>query len=540
MTNGVVVVIQARSNSSRLPGKALLQVSQIPMVILAAKRASNTGLKIIVATSSESSDDELVELLKINKVAYFRGDLDSPLKRIVNALNKYSEETVVVRLTADNVFPDGELINLVVQSFIYSGCDYMLCNGVESGIPYGVSVEVTKLTYFREALACAKASYDHEHATQYILRKYGVIYFSKYQSLGYGAYSSTVDDWDDYQKIIKVFEKVLDPIGVSHVELIERLVRLDQKENQKLKNQKIIIGTAHIGSKYGIANKSGAPSVDEIKALLQMAKSSGIMYIDTARAYHDSEKILGSLLEFKGARFPRIITKIRPLPDDLSEDNSDAINFAVDESLCQSLDFLGSKYLDILLFHRASDLLGWDKKAFKRALCHLDAQKVRELGVSVQNPSELLQVIRIPQVTCVQMPFNLLDPRWSDAITEILEEKKRREIKIHIRSIYLQGLLPNIGSTGLTEKFPDLVFIDQWLNALVKRENYKNVSELCFSYINSFSWIDGIVLGLETVKQLHENISFLNGKLMNQETIDAINMTRPKFDHDLLNPSTWI
>lgn len=538
--NGVLIVIQARSNSSRLPGKTLLPVSQIPMVILAVKRASNTGLKIIVATSSESSDDELVELLIMNKVSYFRGDLDSPLKRIVNALNAYSDGTVVVRLTADNVFPDGPLIDLVVQSFIDSDCEYMLCNGMECGIPYGVSIEVTKLTYFREALTYAKSSYDHEHATQYILRKYGVVYFSKYQSLGCGGYRSTVDDWDDYQKISKVFEKVTDPIGVSHIQLIEILVKLDQEEKNNLKNKKIIVGTAHIGSKYGIANHLGAPSVYEIKALLEKAKSSGIVYIDTARAYANSEKILGSLLEFTGAGFPSIITKIHPLPDDLNEDDLDAINLAVDESLFQSLDCLGVKYLDILLFHRAKDLLGWGQKALKRAIYHLDRQNLGELGVSVQNPSELLQVIRIPQITCIQMPFNILDSRWPDAIAAILEEKKRREIKIHVRSVYLQGLLPNMGLAVLIEKFPELVAIEHWLSLLVRQAQYKDIPELCFSYVNSFSWIDGIVLGLESSKQLQENIRFLNSRLMNQEMIETINMTRPKFNHDLLNPSTWI
>ena len=91
----------------------------------------------------------------------------------------------------------------------------------------------------------------------------------------------------------------------------------------------------------------------------------------------------------------------------------------------------------------------------------------------------------------------------------------------------------------MTEKFPELVIIEKWINALVRHENYKNIAELCFSYVNSFTWIDGIVLGIETAKQLEENISFLNGKLMNQELIEVINITRPKFDCDLLKPSNW-
>jgi spore coat polysaccharide biosynthesis protein SpsF len=524
----------------RLAGKALLPVKQIPMAILAAMRARNSGLTTIVVTSSERSDDELVESLKKYNVPYFRGDLDSPLRRIVNALIHYSDDTTVVRLTADNIFPDGQLIELVLQSFINSNSEYMLCNGVECGVPYGVSVEVTKLSHLRESLTFAKSSYDHEHVTQYVLRKYGAVFFDKYKSLKFGSYRATVDEWEDYQKICKVFEKVIDPIAISHIKLIDILAELEQAGEHELKNKKIIIGTAHLGSTYGIANQNGVPpSLQEVERLLEKAKSSGIVYIDTARAYADSEKILGSLLKFAGAGFPSIITKILPLSDSLNEDCLETIDQAVDQSLFQSHNDLGVKYLDVLMFHRAKDLLSWDRKALKRAVYHLDRANVGEIGVSVQNPAELFQVIQIPEITCIQMPFNILDNRWADAINAILKEKKLREIKIHIRSVYLQGLLPNILLSGMAEKFPELLIIDQWLSSLVRQENYKSVAELCFSYVNSFLWVDGIVLGLETAKQLEQNISYLNGKLMNQDLIEAVNSTRPKFNRDLLNPSTW-
>ena len=510
------------------------------MVVLAAKRAGNTGLNTIVATSNERSDDELVRSLKINNVAYFRGDLYSPLKRIVNALIKYTDDTIVVRLTADNIFPDGQLIDLVVQSFINSSGEYMLCNGTECGVPYGVSVEVTKLSHLRDSLTFAKSSYDHEHVTQYIYRKYGAVYFEKYKSLKFGSYRATVDEWEDYQKISKVFEKVIDPIAVGHIQLIDMLAKVEEAEWRKLKNKKIIIGTAHIGSAYGVANQSGAPPpLQEIKTLLEKAKSSGIVYIDTARAYTNSEKILGSLLEYTEAPFPSVATKILPFPDSLIGECLGAIDNVVDKSLSESLNCLRVDYLDMLMFHRAKDLLGWGQKALKRAIYHQSEQRVGELGVSVQNPDELLRVIKIPEISCIQMPFNILDYRWADAIKAILKEKKQREIKIHIRSVYLQGLLPNLGLSGMTEKFPELVIIEKWINALVRHENYKNIAELCFSYVNSFTWIDGIVLGIETAKQLEENISFLNGKLMNQELIEVINITRPKFDCDLLKPSNW-
>ena len=101
-----VIVLQARTNSSRLPGKVMLPIKGFPLVVLAAKRAGNTGRSVIVATSRETSDDGLVALLQSYGLKYFRGSLENTLDRIVKALVAYDDQTVVFRLTADNVFPD--------------------------------------------------------------------------------------------------------------------------------------------------------------------------------------------------------------------------------------------------------------------------------------------------------------------------------------------------------------------------------------------------------------------------------------------------
>ena len=59
-----VVIIQARTNSTRLPGKVLLPISSIPIVVLSAKRAVNTEKEVIVVTSNEETDDALCSELK--------------------------------------------------------------------------------------------------------------------------------------------------------------------------------------------------------------------------------------------------------------------------------------------------------------------------------------------------------------------------------------------------------------------------------------------------------------------------------------------
>ena len=83
-----IVVIQSRLSSSRLPGKALLPIKGIPIIVLAVKRAANTGKNVIVVTSIDPSDDELCETLERHNIQYLRGSLNNVLDRFYNVLNE--------------------------------------------------------------------------------------------------------------------------------------------------------------------------------------------------------------------------------------------------------------------------------------------------------------------------------------------------------------------------------------------------------------------------------------------------------------------
>jgi spore coat polysaccharide biosynthesis protein SpsF (cytidylyltransferase family) len=80
-----LVVVQARLGSSRLPGKALLPIGNMPIVVLAAKRAGNTELPVRVATSSDRLDDPLVKALLQHGLEVKRGALDDVLGRFLMA-----------------------------------------------------------------------------------------------------------------------------------------------------------------------------------------------------------------------------------------------------------------------------------------------------------------------------------------------------------------------------------------------------------------------------------------------------------------------
>lgn len=535
-----VVILQARTSSSRLPAKVMLPIKGFPLVVLAANRASNTGRSVIVVISNEASDDGLAELLKSYGLKYFRGSLEDVLSRIVNALVAYHDDTLVFRLTADNVFPDGALLDEMEAVFLNDGLQYLCCNGESSGLPYGVSAEITRLAHLREASDKNTCALDKEHVTPYIVRKFGATYFRKYSYLKKGHFRSTIDCIEDFTTIQQVFSGVDDPIKESFLLLVNRLEnKLYQPISIKL-NPPIVLGTAQFGGDYGITNISGLSDVKQCEQLAKTAIANGAIYLDTARAYGKSEEIIGQSLKGGWGGRVKIITKLSPLQDCPKAMTASTINAFVDASVYQSCSALRVQKIDVLMLHRLSHLLDWSGGIWRRLLELQNLGVIGELGASVQNADELSRALDISEIQYIQMPFNLLDWRWEAVMSKIMAVKASRNLTIHVRSGLLQGLLTSVNSYHWTQaNVDDSQIIIAWLLNKANECERVNVTDLCLAYVNSFSWVDGITIGVEDINQLRENIIYLNNPKLRQDQINEINRTRPILSEATLNPSLW-
>ena len=140
MVRNVLVVVQARMSSSRLPAKAMLNIGGVPAVQLCALRAGNTGLRVVVATSTDASDDALAEWLHNQGVLVIRGPLENVLERFCLAAADCEDDATVVRLTADNVFPDGDFIEACLEQ-LPKGVSYATTMSTDSPLPYGLVAE---------------------------------------------------------------------------------------------------------------------------------------------------------------------------------------------------------------------------------------------------------------------------------------------------------------------------------------------------------------------------------------------------------------
>lgn len=199
---------------------------------------------------------------------------------------------------------------------------------------------------------------------------------------------------------------------------------------------KLGLGTVQFGIDYGVTNRQGKPSADEIKTILCQAAEAGIKVIDTAALYGESERVLGQTLEADDDF--SIITKT-PAFGGRKIEECDIIELK--NIFLRSLALLKREKLYGLLLHHGTDLLAGNGKQLWTAMRELqEAGKVSRIGVSVYNPAELESILDCcPDLSVVQLPLNIFDQRfWQDGWLTRLKEK---DVEVHVRSVFLQGIL---------------------------------------------------------------------------------------------------
>lgn len=519
----------------------MLPLAGLPVAVLAARRAMNTGIPLIVATSVEPDDDGLVEQLRANGLSFHRGSLEDTLGRVVDALASWGDEAVVVRLTADNVFPDGQLLDELIDDFIRRRLEYLCCNGEQSGLPYGMSAEVTRLRHLREAADKAGAKFDREHVTPYVRRKFGVTYFEKHKAVGKGHFRCTIDSYDDFVGMQHVFLGEAHPVDVPALELVARLEGGRYQPWTRSPVSKLVVGGAQLGASYGIANVAGRPDQAAVANILKSAIANGAIQIDTARAYGESEAVIGAALDGGWTDRARIITKVSPLRGCAIDAPQEVVSARVDASFYESCANLRKHSLDVLLLHRADHLRLWGGVAWERLKSLREHGLVKAIGVSVQHPEELDGALDVDGVEFIQLPFNVLDWRWRDVIRKLEVAKSSRNIHVHARSALLQGLLcMRDPASWRRSHVPAPEPVWKWLDACVSEFDRKDVVDLCLAFVRSQPWIDGVVVGMETVDQMTANVGYFSAPLMEEGQLREMEARRPRLGAESLDPSRWL
>lgn len=286
-------------------------------------------------------------------------------------------------------------------------------------------------------------------------------------------------------------------------------------------NNKLVIGTAQFGINYGIANSLGQVKSEEAKKILDYALSEDINYIDTATSYGESEKVLGNndVNRFK------IITKIPKIPHDQTN-----VYDWLEPSVLDSLNRLNVKSIHALLLHSPEDLLGVHGLTIYKGLRELKSKGiVKKIGVSVYSIDEIEVITDKYDIDIIQCPLNLVDRSLVESGWH--KRLKKMGIEIHVRSIFMQGLL-------LMKK--DLIpnNFSKWKNIWSKWHSWveeKNINTLdaCIAFVSSIDEIDRIIVGVDSLEHLEEIVQ--SYKLKQASEFPDISSN----DIDLINPSLW-
>ncbi len=169
----IAAIIQARTSSTRLPGKVLKElpynsgITCLEQVIRRLKKSKRLN-EIIIATTEEKEDDEIIDITKKEDVKYFRGSKENVLSRYYFAA-KENNIDLIVRITSDCPCIDAQIVDVIINEHLKTNVDYT-SNSLMRTYPHGLDVEVFNFNSLEKAYKNATKDYEREHVTPYINR----------------------------------------------------------------------------------------------------------------------------------------------------------------------------------------------------------------------------------------------------------------------------------------------------------------------------------------------------------------------------------
>lgn len=282
---------------------------------------------------------------------------------------------------------------------------------------------------------------------------------------------------------------------------------------------RLVLGTAQLGLRYGVANITGQPNKEEAFAILDLALARGINTFDTAGAYGTAEDVLGVWIKERtlaGTVF--VISKTKAVD-------------GIEKEIERSLSRLNLTHLDGYLLH-ASELMHSPE-----VMAGLRGVKERGLtgaiGVSVYEENDARQAIALG-FDYLQVPYNLLDQRLDRS--DFFDIARENNVTVFARSPFLQGLLlmalPNI-PPHLEEARP---YVQAFDDLCQKYQMSRTEGALCFA---RHSRADHLVLGVETLSQIVECLDAFDMPRRDNGFIEEAMVRFQDVPPRIISPSLW-
>lgn len=202
----IAAIVQARMGSSRLPGKVMKSIQDMPMIEILIKRLSKSKLvhQIVVATSINDENTPLVNHLESMNIECEIGSEQDVLSRYYNAAKK-NQVDVIVRITGDCPLVDANLVDRCIKEFIDKDVSYV-SNVSPCTFPDGLDVEVFSFESLEDAYLNNTLSTEKEHVTPFIINSKNYKKSNIKHSKDLSKSRWTVDEMLDFEVIKEVFD----------------------------------------------------------------------------------------------------------------------------------------------------------------------------------------------------------------------------------------------------------------------------------------------------------------------------------------------
>lgn len=214
MINGkkVVATIEVRMTSTRLPGKVLMPMAGKPALEQLIERLRRAKLvdEVVVATTTNATDDPIVALCEQMRCAYYRGSEGDVLARVSEAAQAHAAD-IVVEICGDCPLVDHRHVDRLLEIMEEGGYD-AVANNIDRSFPIGFDIRIVRAPLLIKLDKESKDPYDREHVSPHFFTNpdlYKVGGLSAEDTMRRRDIRLTLDYKEDYELISKVYEKLL-------------------------------------------------------------------------------------------------------------------------------------------------------------------------------------------------------------------------------------------------------------------------------------------------------------------------------------------
>lgn len=276
------------------------------------------------------------------------------------------------------------------------------------------------------------------------------------------------------------------------------------------------LGTVQLGLDYGIANDAGKPSEEKSYSILRAALEGGVNTLDTARAYGDSEQVIGRFLKTWEGKMPNIITKVPKMQGSTPKE----LEKFVTESVEKSMENLGVNKLSAVMLHGAKDPSIHGQACVDAVKALIDHGYTDRVGVSVYTADDIDNMLAYDLFSVTQVPMSIFDQRL--IVSGSVAKLAQRDYTVFVRSVFLQGLFfldPNtMDDPILLEHAAPRIRV---LRQIAAGEGM-TVAQLAIAFMRDCAGVTSLVLGADTPEQVQSNMEYFNTPKLSDFTMQVL------------------